>query len=785
MLPLSVAIITHNEGSRLEQTLSFVASIASDIVIVDSGSTDDTIAIAESFGARVIRKSFTTYNEQRNYALSQCTQPWVLYLNAGDSISVDLRIHLQRIIVASMDAGGIAGVVETGVAGVVRVADAGTDSVADVTISSPIAYKVRVESFILRRKVRHGVLRPKYEYRFFSAGSVGFALDKFDSPPTIIDTSTSVEGGKITDPVLRHLAPTVDSYVDRMNRHSDVVAEYYHGQGMYALRGVQTSWRHFFQGLRYLKYGFMFVVLFLYHYVIQGAFLNSRSLVSLCFSYALVPVIARAKTDRLYSDYASMYDIEAFDVPSDTPSDRVYDEASGRLVLRRILVSRVDKLGDMIVCIPAIKMLRNMYPDAQIDVLASPYNSDIPQNLPYVDAVYTRGALGSELPGKAAVRDADLLKTLNANKYDVIIMTMTSPDLTKFVSNLEVPYKVSGKHLRVYRHGFRIRRTELYRHQHEGEYALLLVRHTNPRRYDEVFQLDRAIHYSDADKSAVADFLSERGLQPCYTRAKSSQFPVVSDFAVGMLQGGSPLGTSGTLGTLGASGVSDTVPEVEPASTSSSSDSPSTLSEILGIASITGIPISAGGAIGAPTAIPSAMVSDSRRDGVPRDESPPEQGYVVINVFHGGSSNNASLLTYRKIVSSLVAGGHQVVIIAVPYEPRIYNARIANIYFGGMDGVHIFSDAANILRTVAIIDAAKLYVGSSTGPTHMANALDVPSVIVFRNNPTEMRTWGSKYTYSRHVLIPNRERAMPYTSHVNYLSSTVVSYCERVLKELY
>ncbi len=90
-LPLSVAIITYNEEDIIGRTLEAVKDIASEIIVVDSHSTDKTREIAESFGAKVYVEEWKGYAGQKNSALEKCTQEWILFLDADEIVSEELK----------------------------------------------------------------------------------------------------------------------------------------------------------------------------------------------------------------------------------------------------------------------------------------------------------------------------------------------------------------------------------------------------------------------------------------------------------------------------------------------------------------------------------------------------------------------------------------------------------------------------------------------------------------------------------------------------------------------
>lgn len=89
--PLSIAIISQNEEANLRRCLASAVGLASEIVIVDSGSTDRTPEIAAEFGARFVRQSWLGYTDQKNFCNSLCTQPWILALDCDEELSPELR----------------------------------------------------------------------------------------------------------------------------------------------------------------------------------------------------------------------------------------------------------------------------------------------------------------------------------------------------------------------------------------------------------------------------------------------------------------------------------------------------------------------------------------------------------------------------------------------------------------------------------------------------------------------------------------------------------------------
>lgn len=96
MPALSAVLITFNEERDLPHALASLESVADEIVVVDSSSTDRTVQIAQEAGARVIRRPFTNFADQKNFAASQASHDWILSVDADERLSEPLRASLIR-----------------------------------------------------------------------------------------------------------------------------------------------------------------------------------------------------------------------------------------------------------------------------------------------------------------------------------------------------------------------------------------------------------------------------------------------------------------------------------------------------------------------------------------------------------------------------------------------------------------------------------------------------------------------------------------------------------------
>ncbi len=222
-LSLSVAIITLNEEANLARTLQSVAW-ADEIVIVDSGSTDRTREIAESFGAKFFVEAWKGFAAQKNSALQRTSGDWILSLDADEEVEPALADEIQRTLATS---------------------------------PSVVGYWIPRKNFFLGRWIRHGGFYPDPKLRLFRRGAA-----RFEERLVHEDLQMRGPTGNLTNHLLHHAYPTLDSYLEHMNRYSSLGAE------MAAAKGVT--------GFSFLDIVVRPRLTFFYNYLLRGGFLDGR-----------------------------------------------------------------------------------------------------------------------------------------------------------------------------------------------------------------------------------------------------------------------------------------------------------------------------------------------------------------------------------------------------------------------------------------------------------------------------------------------------------------------------
>lgn len=97
MIKISAVIITFNEEKKIERCISSLKSVADEIVVVDSFSTDKTEEISKRLGAKFYKHPFEGYIEQKNYALSCAEYDYVLSLDADEALSEELKQSILKV----------------------------------------------------------------------------------------------------------------------------------------------------------------------------------------------------------------------------------------------------------------------------------------------------------------------------------------------------------------------------------------------------------------------------------------------------------------------------------------------------------------------------------------------------------------------------------------------------------------------------------------------------------------------------------------------------------------
>lgn len=94
---ISAFIIAKNEEKRIERAINSLKSVADEIIVIDSGSTDNTVAISEKLGAKVVFNEWPGYVEQKIFGEKLCRHNWILNIDADEELTKDLQEEISKI----------------------------------------------------------------------------------------------------------------------------------------------------------------------------------------------------------------------------------------------------------------------------------------------------------------------------------------------------------------------------------------------------------------------------------------------------------------------------------------------------------------------------------------------------------------------------------------------------------------------------------------------------------------------------------------------------------------
>jgi len=185
-MTLSVCSVSYNEEWIIATTFNSVKDIADEMILVDSGSTDKTREIAASLGVKVyVEEPYKGCGLQKNVAIEKCTGDWILFLDADEVVSEELKAEIVRII--------------------------HLPKAADV-------YKVRFQSYCFGRLIKYGGWSAFYKIRFFKQGAGKFSPHIIHS---YFETSPNVIIEKIHENIRHYTYKDITHYITKNNRYTN------------------------------------------------------------------------------------------------------------------------------------------------------------------------------------------------------------------------------------------------------------------------------------------------------------------------------------------------------------------------------------------------------------------------------------------------------------------------------------------------------------------------------------------------------------------------------------
>ena len=219
---VSVVIITKNEEHIIGKTLESLQGLTDDIIIVDNGSTDLTLDVAQTFKARIIETSWLGYGRTKNIGIEAAANDWILSLDADESVDNKLKDEIKNMPAPSVNQ----------------------------------VFEIRYKNFFCNKEIRYGVWGGDKHVRLFNRKEVQWN----DAPvheELLIRPGIKVK--TLPGNILHYTVHSMADYIHKTIEYARLNAAKYHSQGKRA--GI-------------LKLYFAPLFNFIQHYFIRLGFLD-------------------------------------------------------------------------------------------------------------------------------------------------------------------------------------------------------------------------------------------------------------------------------------------------------------------------------------------------------------------------------------------------------------------------------------------------------------------------------------------------------------------------------
>jgi glycosyltransferase involved in cell wall biosynthesis len=247
MPPISAVIIAKNEEERIGPCLGSLKSFASEIVVIDSMSTDNTAAFCRERGCRVFHREFDGFGQQKQFAVDQAENDWVLSIDADEVVSPELQSELSQLKAAK---------------------------------SLPFdAYEIPFSLVYLGRVMKHSGLGREKHLRLFDRRK-----GNFTKTPVHEGIVTNGITGRLSNRILHYSYRDIRHHLEKINLYSSRAAE------AYIQKGISFS---------RLAPALKFPASFISVYLVRGGFLDGYQGFLWSFFAALHASVKIAKTIEL------------------------------------------------------------------------------------------------------------------------------------------------------------------------------------------------------------------------------------------------------------------------------------------------------------------------------------------------------------------------------------------------------------------------------------------------------------------------------------------------------
>jgi glycosyltransferase involved in cell wall biosynthesis len=255
---LSVTLITLNEEQNLRPCLESIA-FADEIIVVDAGSADRTLAIAGEFTDRLFSEPWQGFAKQKNSAQDKAKGPWILNIDADERVTPELR---EEILAVLKEKSSLAG------------------------------YRIPRKNYFRGQWIRHGGWHPNYQLRLYQKAAGRFI-------PREVHEQVDVAGkvGKLSSSLEHFSYQSISDFLQRLDRYSELSAR------QYRLEGKRISWPEILFRTQFT---------FFRMWVLQRGFLDGGNGLVLAVLYSYYTFVKYAKLkEKIFQNRESPNELEA------------------------------------------------------------------------------------------------------------------------------------------------------------------------------------------------------------------------------------------------------------------------------------------------------------------------------------------------------------------------------------------------------------------------------------------------------------------------------------------
>ena len=209
MISLSVIIITKNEESNIFDCLNSV-KWAHEIIVVDAESSDATVKIAKKFTKKVFVQPWEGFVETKNYAISKTTHDWILWVDADERVTDELRGEIIQLLAMPPYESG---------------------------------FEIARRAYFLGKWIKHCGWYPQRTIRLFNKRKGRFS-------PVSVHEGLDIKGSiaKMKNDLLHFTDPNLFHYMEKLNRYTTLASRdlHYRGRNFYLIRSIlRAKWMFF------------------------------------------------------------------------------------------------------------------------------------------------------------------------------------------------------------------------------------------------------------------------------------------------------------------------------------------------------------------------------------------------------------------------------------------------------------------------------------------------------------------------------------------------------------